>query len=148
MKRKVYQELASRILAQNNCTENDNLEWEERHGNVITYIVENYIPRGSGISEIEEIDITTHEKITFKSSYHLMDQNGMYDGWVEYKVVVKPSLVFGITVDVIGHFSQKGGKYSHLKLKNYLIEIYDSYLQKEIDTEELAKKAKEEYETE
>jgi len=146
MKKKVYEELANRILARNNCIENDNWEWEEKHSNVITYIVANYLPSGSGISEIEEIDITTHDKITFKSSYHLMDGFGMYDGWLKFKVVVKPSLVFEIAIDVIGHFSQKGGKYNYLK--DYLAEVYDSHLQNEIDTEELAKKAEEEYGTE
>jgi len=146
MKKKIYEELANRILARNNCIEKDNWKWEEKHSNVITYIVANYLPSGSGISEIEEINIATHEKITFKSSYHLMDQNGMYDGHLEYKVVVKPSLVYGITINVIGQFSQRHDKYSYLK--DYLIEMYDSYLQKEIDTEEVAKKAEEEYETE
>ena len=144
MKRKVYQELASRILAQNNCIESDNWEWEEKHGNVAGYIVENYLPSGSGISEIEEISFAGHDKIVFHSSYHLMDENGMYDGWLKFKVVVKPSLVCGITVDVIGNFSQKGGKYSYLK--DYLTEEFDRQLQTEIDIKEVAKKAEEEYE--
>ncbi len=38
----------------------------------------------------------------FSTSFHHMNDGGMYDGWTEHAVTVKPSLAYGIVLKIGG----------------------------------------------
>ena len=51
------------------------------------------LPAGSGIDAGTTIafEECKRDKIVFNSAFDVMDNNGYYDGWIEFKVVVTPS---------------------------------------------------------
>ena len=133
MEKKVYQEIAGRIKAMENCEESGNLIWREKHKDVITHIQDNYLPSGSGIDSgcvIDPINAAgnySYETLTICSSFHTMNENGMYGRWIEFRIIVKPSLQFGFTLRIAGNF----GKDQYLK--DYLLDVFNSYLDKTIN---------------
>ena len=96
-------------------------------------VIDNYIipklPSGSGIDNGCKINLKQSKplKIIIDSSYHAMNENGMYDRWIDFKIIVTPSFD-NIDINIRGNF---GSKYQHLK--DYLIEIFQDSLSKEID---------------
>lgn len=109
MKMKVYEKIAQLVNAVKNCdAKKDNL-WASKHEDDIKFIVRRYLPSGSGIDNGVKFDFahSTDEKLVFNSSFHKMDENGFYDGWIDFIVVVKPSLQFGISLTVTGQFGKR-----------------------------------------
>jgi hypothetical protein len=124
---KLYQEFAGTIKALNNCEQSNNLEWYNKHSEKLDNMVDNHLPHGSGIDAKNEIDFDNcnNNKLVFKSSFHVMNDNGSYDGWIDFKIIVKPDLQFGFTLDVIGKFGK------HQDLKDYLSETFHQALNNE-----------------
>jgi hypothetical protein len=60
--------------------------------------------------------------------YHHMDENGSYAGWSTYKVVVTPSLAFGINVAVRGR--------DRNQTKEYLAEVYNHWLTSDVKVDD------------
>jgi hypothetical protein len=131
MNKKVYQELASLVIARQNCNKTGNLIWFERHTEKIKHIIKNYLPSGSGIDSGIEIDLdnSNDQKLIFYSSYHNMNDAGFYDGWSNFKLIVKPSLCFGFILKIVGNF----GKYQ--STKDYLYDIFNNDLDQELKEE-------------
>ena len=44
----------------------------------------NLLPHGSGIDADWHIQVTNHGDLRVRSSFHHMNENGMYDGWYEF----------------------------------------------------------------
>ena len=112
MNKPLYQQLATRIDAFHRCAETDNAEWYEKHLDAILAMVD-YLPHGSGIDGDTRIDLerSNGNKIIITSQYHAMDDNGYYDGWIDFTITVKPSLMFGIELNITGNF----GRYQDIK---------------------------------
>ena len=53
------------------------------------------LPMGSGIDAGSTIafEECKPDKIVFNSAFHVLDSNGYYDGWIEFKVIVRPSFM-------------------------------------------------------
>lgn len=68
--------------------------------NVLTYI----LPHGSGVDCHWEFDVLKNGNIVCYNSYHCMNQDGYYDGWVDFRVKI-----FRHTKDV---YSVLSGTYS------------------------------------
>lgn len=113
-----YQELDSRITAVKNCRKTVNTLWEERHGDAIKQLIDN-LPHGSGIDTDWklEVDDCSAAQIVFYASFHHMNENGMYDGWTDFTVRVKPEFS-GISVKVSGAFPRK-----YSDVRDYLCEM-------------------------
>jgi hypothetical protein len=128
MKKKVYQELASRLVALRNCNESGNEEWADKHEDRINEVVSGHLPSGSGIDSGNEFDLSrsTPDKLVIESGYHVMDENGFYNGWIDYMVIVEPSLQFGFTVSIRGKFGKRQD------IKEYLEELYTNAIRQEI----------------
>jgi hypothetical protein len=128
MKKKVYQELASRLVALRNCNESGNEEWADKHEDRINEVVSSHLPSGSGIDSGNEFDFdrSTPNKLVIESSYHVMDENGFYNGWIDYTATVEPSLQFGFTVSIRGKFGKRQD------IKEYLEELYTNAIRQEI----------------
>src|SRR5207244_3851388 len=117
----LYRHLASLVQARINCQRGNNLEWHDKHTEEIKAIVNNG-PCGSGIDNGTHIDLdaSTGEKLVFYTGYHHMNEGGMYDGWTEHTITVKPSLQFGIVLSISGR--------DRNEIKEYLHEVYNSWL--------------------
>jgi len=96
--------LASAIDAYKRCEKNGNKEWSERHSDTIRKLAREFLPSGSGFDSGTKVDIarSTADVLYLETSYHHMHESGMYDGWTEHTVTVKPSLVFGFTLRING----------------------------------------------
>ena len=137
MEKKLYEQIAGLVIARKNCETSNNEEWLARHDEALDYIESQILPSGSGIDSGCTIDRdkSTENKIVINSSFHLMDDCGFYDGWMDFRVVVTSSLLFGACVDVKGRFSDRNYKYSGHK--EYLQDVFDNCLNGSVNTEEL-----------
>jgi hypothetical protein len=124
---KVYTELARLLIARVNCEKSGNTEWHEKHSARIDEILENKLPHGSGFDRKTTIYYTksNDQKMVFYSSFHCMNENGYYDGWIEYKIIARASLSCALTVDVIGR-EYHGG------LKDYVADCFRDALTAEL----------------
>lgn len=122
---KLYQAIAMKIGARLNCIKSGNDEWKERHEEDIRKLTDE-LPHGSGIDGENEIDLdrSTSEKIVLHTSYHHMDENGMYDGWTEHTLTVTGSLQFGFGMKISGP--------NRNDIKDYLHETFADELNREV----------------
>lgn len=102
--------------------------WESRWESVIERAAE-MLPRGGGFDVYPTLDTDSdyRGRLVFRGSYHMMNDAGMYDGWRDYAVTVKPCLVHGFTVAVRG-----GGR----DLGDYIAESFHAALSAEYDPAE------------
>ena len=85
-------------------------------GEAEQYVRENF-PRGCGIDNGTELDTgSSANRIVLNVPYHHMDEQGYYDGWTTYRVVVKADLAWGYDMRVTGR--DRNG------IKGYLAELF------------------------
>lgn len=119
---KLYIHIAHTLLAMRNCEASGNLEWFSKHREDLRAV---NLPSGSGFDNGSELDPkSTPEKLVFTTSFHHMNENGMYDGWTDHTVTVRPSLVFGFLITV-------GGK-NRNDIKAYVAEMFECALNSEV----------------
>lgn len=101
---KLYVTLAQLFVARANCAKSGNREWEIKHEERIKALVKEHLPSGSGFDNgtALDLDVSTGDKLVFHTNFHHMNNNGVYDGWTDHSVIVKPSLAFGFTLRVTG----------------------------------------------
>lgn len=123
---KLYQKIASTIIAIKNCEKSGNQEWLEKHKDTLHDIEENTLPHGGGIDSGCKINVekSNENKIVIDVPYHCMDENGFYGGWRDYQIVIKANLAFDFTVDI------KGRDYNGLK--DYLVDIFHHVMNEEV----------------
>jgi len=80
--------------------------------------IEDELPSGSGIDQGTKVDRerSTADKIILFTSFHHMSEHGYYDGWTEHAIIIRPSLLYGFTVDVKGR--------DRNDIKDYLGDVY------------------------
>jgi len=131
--KKLYKELAGLVVARQNCIESKKDEWLDRHEDRIESLVKEHMPSGSGFDSGTQIDLekSNREKLVFKSGYHLMDDQGGYDGWIDFTVTVRADMLFDFDVTVSGMFSRLKSQYSGHK--DYIAEEFILCLSLEIE---------------
>lgn len=106
MSEPLYRLLASAVQARLNCQAHmdTHAEWFARHTERIEQIARDLLPSGSGIDDGTTVDLerSTGERLVLTTAFHHMNDSGMYAGWTDHTVIVRASLVCGITVDVKG----------------------------------------------
>lgn len=114
--RTIAQEISSRLVAIRNCEQSNNQEWLERHSATLKDLIAE-LPGGSGIDCGTKLDrdASHGEKLVLLTSFHHMNENGMYDGWTEHKVIVTPSFS-GLDIRITGR--------DRNEIKEYLHEVY------------------------
>lgn len=122
---KLYQKIASAIIAMKNCEKSGNQAWFVKHKDTLYQIENDILPHGSGIDSGCKInpEKSNEQKIVIDVPYHCMDENGYYNGWRDYQIVIKPHLAFGFTVDV------RGKDYNGLK--DYLADLFHHVMSEE-----------------
>jgi hypothetical protein len=128
MKYKVYQKIAQCVDARLTCIKRENTAWIAKHEETIEEMIKEYMPHGSGIDGKTTIDYdkSKSDKLVFNSSFHAMNENGFYEGWIDYILSVSPSLIHGFILSIVGQFGQRQD------IKDYLYDIYRDALQQEI----------------
>jgi hypothetical protein len=115
MSKKVYSEIAARLKAIDYCAKSGNTEWENKHADVIEEIVKMDMPSGSGFDSGVSFDFakSTPKRLVFYAPYHHMNDNGMYDHWTDYTVIVTPSLSSGFELRITGRDYNGFKEYAH-----------------------------------
>ena len=126
-KRAIYKELAILVQAFHNCFAGDYSEWSGIHEERIQKLMSDTAPRGSGLDNGTFIDVekSTGNKLVLTTSYHHMNDNGMYDGWTDHSIIVTPSLTSDFDLRITGS--------NRNDIKEYLYEIFSAWLRKEIN---------------
>lgn len=122
MEQPLYQQLASLVQARLNCIRSGNTEWKFTHEDRIEKLVRDHMPSGSGLDCGTKFDFekSTPEKLVFHTSYHHMNEAGMYDGWTDHIITVKPSLASSFKLNI-------GGRDRNF-IKDYLYDTFDQAL--------------------
>jgi len=122
MNTSVYQHIAQLVLAIDNCKEKGNKIWEDNHTETIDSIVKKSLPCGGGFDCGTEFNFSESkpDRLVFTTSYHHMNENGMYSGWTEHKVIITPSLAFDFDIRITGK--------DRNDIKTYMVDIYDAAL--------------------
>lgn len=94
MIRKKYQQLGIEYILYLNSIMEENYELQDKCKEVIIKIIDS-LPHGSGIDGDTTFDFehSTKHKLIINSSYHCMDNNGYYDGWINFKIIIEPGWV-------------------------------------------------------
>ena len=123
---KRYQAIAQTYQALLNCQERANREWEQRHQDLLEDLLAG-LPKGSGIDVGPDFNYgtSTPEKLVFDMQYHHMNDAGMYDGWTAHRIIVKPSLVYGIDLKISGR--------DRNQIKDYLADVFHVALMEEVE---------------
>jgi hypothetical protein len=118
MSRTLIQEIASCVDARLTCIKRGNTEWESNHTLTLKTIEKDLLSSGSGIDCGTRIDLdrSTGNKVVLILSFHHMDDNGMYCGWTEHTLTVKPHLIHDIDLTISGR--------NRNDIKDYLHETY------------------------
>lgn len=121
----LYKQLASCVDAVIRCQATNNTEWEAKHTETIEKLVYNFMPSGSGIDSGAQLDLdrSTPDKLVFVAPYHHMNDGGMYDGWSDHDVIVRPSLAFGITLKISGSNRQDVKEYLRQEFEDALSQV-------------------------
>ena len=134
MKSTLISDIANTIVAYQNCVKSGNMSgWKEKHLERLRNYEKNFLPSGSGIDNGTKInlDLSKGERVILHGDYHCMDDNGMYAGWVKFRVTVTPSFIgdINVKVGITGHVP--GGDRDGLR--DYLTETYDAVLRQVAD---------------
>jgi len=123
MNKTVIQQIASTAGAYHRCVKVGS-KWADDHLEMLEHIERDVLPSGSGIDSGCKIDIekSNDGKVVIDTSFHHMTEHGMYDGWTDHKVIVKPAFN-GIDLRITGRDRDM--------IKDYLYQIFDCALNEE-----------------
>lgn len=121
-KQPIYRAISSALAARINCEKNGNTEWHAKHAEKIKSLVKEHAPSGSGFDAGTKFDFdaSTPEKLVFTTAYHHMHESGMYDGWTEHRVTVRPSLMYGYNLTISGRDRNGFKEYAHEVFSHFL----------------------------
>lgn len=90
-------------------------------GHPIREIIE-ALPHGSGIDSDWWIEFNSRKHLVCSNSYHCMDENGMYNGWADFYLVIDLKHPENFKL----HFSGRDGQYRNRKymLRDYLEDTF------------------------
>jgi len=126
---KVYQKIAGLLKAIKNCEKSNNNEWFIKHSERLEFIIDNYLPVGSGFDgQCFLQDSSNPEKLIFNHNYHCMDEHGFYDGWINLDFIITPSLQHGFNLRI--NYHGYSGKYK--TLNDYFYDLWDNFLTQEV----------------
>jgi hypothetical protein len=115
------------------CRASGNAEWEQRWAAKLADIERNYLPSGAGIDSGTTIrDDIRADRIVLETSFHHMNDDGMYDGWTDHVIVVRPTFC-GLDVEIKGR--------NRNRIKEYLADVFHETLSHEYPMSEFQEDA-------
>lgn len=102
--RDVYNTLAVLVAARLSCLGSNNEIWRDKHETRIKEILRDRFPHGAGFDAGCHLNFekSTGERLVIITSFHHMNDVGMYDGWTEHDVIITPSLQFHVNLKITG----------------------------------------------
>jgi hypothetical protein len=125
---KLFRVLAQTIGSYHRCEGSEtHADWRDKHKVRARALVLEHFPHGSGFDSgtTLDLDASTEEKLVFTTAFHHMHESGMYDGWTDHTVTVRPSLAFGFRLSVSGR--------DRNDIKDYIAEAFDCALNLDVD---------------
>ena len=124
MNRPIFQQIASALIAANNCEASGNTEWRTRHHETIEHLVRDHLPSGSGFDAGSHLVLSnsSDDRLAFSTSFHHMNGDGYYEGWTHHMVIVTPSLASGFDLEVTGE--------DHNDINDYIGDAFHNALSK------------------
>jgi hypothetical protein len=118
--------IAQTLQARENCRVSGNQEWF-RHHTANLRELEQFLPAGSGIDHGTQIDLTAfaESRICLITGFHHMHESGMYDGWTDHIVTVRPAFVGRFSLGISGR--------NRNDIKEYLYQLFDHALSQMIE---------------
>ena len=118
----VVEKIAALCVAIENCKRRGNTEWEAKYEECLDELVEQYLPRGSGFDSGTKVDIekTDFSKVVMTTSFHHMDDSGMYIKWTDHTITAKPSFLGGFELKISGE--------NFNDIKEYMAETFSNEL--------------------
>jgi len=113
-------DIVNTLVARKNCEKSGNVEWREKWADRLDSLVSE-LPSGGGFdagTTLDE-DKSGPTRLVFKTSFHHMNDGGMYDGWTAHTVTVVPTFT-GLDVKVSGA--------NRSDIKDYIAEVFVSLL--------------------
>lgn len=122
----VIYHIYSCAVARDNCTDTNNSDWYDRHDARLYALVNEFLPSGSGFDNgTSLLDwCNRKQRVRFKTSFHHMNDVGIYCGWTDHIITVRPAFD-GLTVDV-------GGRNAN-GIKGYIQNVFYTVLSSKID---------------
>jgi len=113
-------DIVNTLVARQNCEKSGNVEWREKWAERLDVLVSN-LPSGSGLGADTTLDEDKSgpTRLVFQTSFHHMNDGGMYDGWTEHTVTVVPTFT-GLDIKVSGR--------NRNDIKDYIAEVFVSLL--------------------
>lgn len=126
MQRKLYEALASAIVARLNCEKSGNAEWFSKWEETAKDLVLNHVPSGGGFDAGTTLDFDKSDdrRLVFHTAFHHMNDVGMYDGWSEHTVTIVPAFIGGFNIRVSGR--------NRNEIKDYITESFHAALSQSI----------------
>jgi len=123
---KLYRQLASLVAARLNCMASGNDEWRDKHESEIERLAKEHLPSGGGFDLGTQIDLDKSHgnRLVFNTSFHHMNDAGMYDGWTSHQVQVVPDLQFGFDLKLKGR--------NRNDINEYIGEVFNLVLDEEV----------------
>ncbi len=127
---KLYQKLARLVIAIKNCEQSGNTEWQAKHTEELERLTGLYFPSGSGFDAGCSVDIegSSGDVLVIRAPWHRMDENGYYDGWLHFRVVVNPSLYAGFTLTI----TEETGTDDYSDVSLYVSDVFCNVLDMDI----------------
>ena len=99
--------ITSAVISLRHCEQGilpENATWAEIWSSRLDYLESNLLPHGSGFDAGTTIDRdkSNATKLVLHTSFHHMDDDGMYDGWTEHTVTITARLDHGFDAKVSG----------------------------------------------
>jgi len=128
MEKQVYKQLSSSFMAYKHCVFSENQTFIDIHEKRLYDIAENHLPAGSGfdVGTLFDFEKSRDDRLVLQSSYHPLNEAGFYEEWIDFEVVIKPSLAFDFTIDVKGRFGTRQD------IKEYILDTMHYYLNEKI----------------
>jgi len=93
---RLYQKISRCLDAIENC----NNDWVEKHIESLEEL-EECLPHGSGFDSGCTVNIAKSINCIFiDCPFHVLHENGYYSQWIDFSIVVKPSLSFDIKINI------------------------------------------------
>lgn len=122
----VIQLIDTAFGAMKNCQDTGNHEWESYWRDVIRTIEKEWLPSGSGFDSGTTFDGELKDgALSFVTAFHHMNEVGMYNGWTNHHVTVRPT--FTRDLDIYVHGRNRNG------IKDFIAEQFHHALTEKVE---------------
>ena len=133
---KLYQKIIQTTKALESCEEKGMIDAYDNHYKTLQNIHKNYLPSGSGFDGEMNIESATDSKLIIRFDWHILNDNGYYDGWLDLLLIMTPNLSNNFDMKIKwytnGNDKRKVEKYKSL-IEDFLYDEWYYILTQEID---------------